>query len=243
MRELSREEYPPNLQEISDPPKKLWMRGTFPPAGTKFLAVIGSRDLSPYGRKVTETLIAGLAGYPISIVSGLALGADACAHAAALRARLHTIGIPGSGLNDEVIGPRTNYGLAQDIAVHGALLSESEPDHQARAYDFPARNRIIVGMADAVLMIEAGPQSGSLISAKYAGEYNRHLLCVPHRIGDPHGYGAEVFIRLGATLVSRPEHILEALNLPIQGATKEESDDTRHKQKNFTQRLRLDHSI
>lgn len=243
MRELSLEEYPSNLQEISDPPKKLWTRGNFPPEGTKFLTVIGSRDLSPYGRKVTETLIAGLAGYPISIVSGLALGADACAHRAALHAGLHTIGIPGSGLNDEVIGPRTNYELAQDIAVHGALLSENDPSHRARAYDFPARNRIMIGMADAVLMIEAGPQSGSLISAKYAGEYNRHLLCVPHRVGDPHGYGAEIFIRLGATLVSKSEHIIEALQLPIQGVLKEEYDQSTHAQKSSTQPVRLDHSI
>ncbi len=207
-------QYPPYLRKITDAPKQLWLRGELPPSETKFLAVVGSRALSRYGKEACEMLIAGLAGYPISIVSGLALGADACAHRAALAAGLHTIAIPGSGLNDDVIGPRTNLGLARDILAHGgALISENEPDHQAAPYDFPSRNRIMVGLADAVLVIEAGPQSGSLISAKYAGEYNRHLLCVPHRIGDPHGYGAEIFLRIGATLVTKSEHILEALQI------------------------------
>lgn len=216
MHDLFPHEYPITLQEIADPPEKLYVRGQLPSPETKVLAVIGSRALSRYGREACETLIEGLAGYPISIVSGLALGADACAHRAALDAGLHTIAVLGSGLHDDVIGPRTNFGLAQEILKKGgALVSENEPDYEAHAYDFPARNRIMVGLADAVLMVEAGPQSGSLISAKYAGEYNRELLCIPHRIGDPHGYGAEVFLRIGATLVTKPEHILEALQIPL----------------------------
>jgi DNA processing protein len=214
--ELTPGEYPVNLREIPDPPAKLWLRGTLPPAHTKMLTVVGSRALSSYGREACEMLISGLRGFPISVVSGLALGADACAHKAALAAGLHTIAIPGSGLGDDVIGPRSNLRLAHEILNKGgALLSESEPDHIAAPYDFPSRNRIMAGLADAILIIEAGKKSGTLITCKYASDYNRELLCVPHRIGDPHGHAAEIFLRLGATYVTHPHHILEALRIPI----------------------------
>lgn len=205
-------DFPIGLREIPEPPKQLYVRGAFPAAGTKFLAVVGSRDLSKYGREACEKLVQGLAGYPLSIVSGLALGTDACAHAAALSVGLHTIAIPGSGLGDSVIYPRTNAALAQSILENGGLLlSEHEDGHKAQIYDFPSRNRLMVGIADAVLVIEAGPKSGTLITARLAGEYNRDLLMVPHRIGDPHGFGAHLFMRLGATLVAESSHILEAL--------------------------------
>lgn len=214
MRQLAPRDYPRNLREIPQPPAHLWLRGSLPPEGHKLLAVVGSRSLSEYGRQACQELIAGLAGHPISIVSGLALGADACAHQAALDAGLHTIAIPGSGLNDEVIAPRSNFPLAMDIlAAGGALLSEQEPDHVPFPSDFPSRNRIMVGMADAVLVIEAGERSGTLITARLAGEYNRDLLCVPHRIGDQNGIGTNQFIRLGAELVTEPVHVLDALKL------------------------------
>ncbi|MHB1163137.1 MAG: DNA-processing protein DprA [Minisyncoccota bacterium] len=215
IRELLQEEWPEQLLEIPQPPEKLWVRGTLPVAGTKLLTVVGSRAMTPYGQEACQKLIAGLAGYPVSIVSGLALGIDTCAHKAALAAGLHTTAIPGSGLADEVIGPRANFGLAKDIlAKGGALLSEHEAEHVARPYDFPSRNRLMVGLADAVLVIEAGQKSGTLITARLAADYNRELLCVPHRIGDPHAFGPHLFIRLGATLVTEPLHILEALRIP-----------------------------
>ncbi|HUQ30412.1 MAG TPA: DNA-processing protein DprA [Candidatus Paceibacterota bacterium] len=213
-RQLDKKDYPAALLEIPQSPESLWIRGSLPPAGTKLLAVVGSRALSRYGKEACEQLIAGLAGYPISIVSGLALGADACAHRAALAAGLHTIAIPGSGLDDSVIGPRTNLGLAQDILkAGGALISEHEPKYKAAPWDFPSRNRIMAGMADAVLMIEASNRSGTLITARLAGEYNRDLLVIPHRIGDPHGFGPHLFARLGAALVTEPNHILEVLKI------------------------------
>lgn len=214
IRELIPADFPPQLREIPEPPEKLWALGSFPAEGTKLLAVVGSRALTSYGREACRTLIEGLAGYPVSIVSGLALGADAAAHKAALAVGLHTIAIPGSGLGKDIIYPRTNVPLAEEIlAAGGLLLSEHPPDHAAREYDFPSRNRIMVGLADAVLMIEAGVRSGTLITARLAGDYNRQLLCVPHRIGDPHAHGSHVFLRIGATLVSESTHILEALGI------------------------------
>lgn len=205
---------PPRLLEIPEPPRALKTRGAWPPAKTRFLAVVGSRAQTPYGRQACESLIAGLAGYPVSIVSGLALGTDACAHKAALSAGLHTVAVLGSGIDDASIYPRTNFGLAKDIlAAGGLLVSEKQDGYKPQLHDFPKRNRIVVGLSHAVLVIEAGPKSGTLITARLAGEYNRELMFVPHRIGDAHGFGAHLFSRLGATLVSEPRHILEALGI------------------------------
>ncbi|MFA5998027.1 MAG: DNA-processing protein DprA [Candidatus Paceibacterota bacterium] len=232
IRELEHAEWPAQLLEIPQPPKRLWARGKLPGAGTKLLAVVGSRAMTRYGQEACEKLITGLAGYPISIVSGLALGVDACAHKAALAAGLHTVAIPGSGLDDTVVSPRTNFGLAQDILANGgALVSEQEPMHKPRLGEFPSRNRLMVGLSDAVLIVEAGQKSGTLITARLASEYNRDLLCIPHRIGDPHSFGSHLFIRLGAALVSEPLHILEALGIPPRegastGAAPSDLEDT-----------------
>lgn len=215
VRELEKELWPAQLLEIPSPPKKLWVRGALAPSGTKTLAVVGSRAMTRYGQEACEKLITGLAGYPISIVSGLALGVDTCAHKAALSAGLHTLAIPGSGLADSVLYPRSNRAFAQEILeAGGGLLSEYAPDTTSRVYFFPERNRLMVGLSDAVLVIEAGQKSGTLITARLASEYNRDLLCIPHRIGDPHAFGSHLFIRLGAALVSDPLHILEALKIP-----------------------------
>ncbi len=219
-------DYPVQLREIPQVPEQLWVRGTLPPAKNKLLTVVGSRALTPYGKQACEQLIAGLAGYPISIVSGLALGADAVAHKAALKAGLHTIAFPGSGLADNVIAPRTNAGLAKEILqARGALLSEYRPDAHPAPWMFPQRNRLMVGISHAVLMIEAGERSGTLITARLAAEYNRELLCVPHRMTDLHGFGSHLFLRLGATLVSEPIHILEALGIPARGDRLQEPEN------------------
>lgn len=220
IRELARSDWPEQLLEIPQPPKRLWVRGALAPEGHKLLAVVGSRAMTQYGRQACESLIAGLAGYPISIVSGLALGTDTCAHKAALAAGLHTTVIPGSGLGDDVLYPRSNRAFAKEIlAAGGGFLSEYPPDAASQIYYFPQRNRIMVGLADAVLIIEAGNKSGTLITARLAGEYNRDLMCIPHRIGDPHAFGPHLFLRLGAALVAEPLHILEALKIaPLEAA-------------------------
>ena len=203
-----------SLLEIPEPPETLWLRGSLPAPHIKKLAVVGSRALTPYGRQACESLIEGLAGYPISIVSGLAFGADACAHKAALAAGLHTIAVPGSGLSDAAIAPRTNLELARTILQNGgALLSEHPPDETARSHYFPSRNRLMVGLSSVILVIEAGERSGTLITARLAAEYSKDLLCIPHRMGDPHGFASSLFIRLGAALVTEPKHILEALGI------------------------------
>lgn len=227
IRELERDEWPAQLLEIPQPPKKLWVRGALPPEGNKLLTVVGSRAMTRYGQEACQKLIGGLAGYPITIVSGLALGTDTCAHKAALAAGLHTLVVPGSGLGDDVLYPRSNRAFAKEILVAGGgFISEYAPDEPSRIYYFPERNRIMVGLSDAVLVIEAGQKSGTLITARLASEYNRDLLCIPHRIGDPHAFGPHLFVRLGAALICEPLHILEALRIAPRetGATAAPTD-------------------
>ena len=147
-------EFPALLREIPDPPEQLFIRGTYPSEDYIFLCVVGSRKYTPYGKSACQSLLSGLRGYPIAIVSGLALGIDAIAHEAALTAGLPTVAVPGSGLQDSVLYPRTNFGLAQRILkAGGALLSEFPPEHEARPENFPQRNRIMAGLSHATLVI------------------------------------------------------------------------------------------
>ena len=214
LRQLTGKEFPPLLQEISDPPATLYLRGTLPAPECKLLTVVGSRKYTPYGKAVVEKLISGLRGYSVAIVSGLALGIDALAHEAALGAGLPTVAVPGSGLNSDVLYPRANYSLAERIlSAGGALLSEFEPDFQARPESFPQRNRIMAGMAEATLIIEAASRSGTLVTAKLATEYNRELLVVPGSIFSPNSFGPHLFLSLGATPVTSSEDILKALHI------------------------------
>ena len=211
---LGPSQFPALLREIPDPPETLYLRGTLPPPETKLLAVVGSRRMSRYGKDACEHLISGLAGYPIAIVSGLALGIDGVAHEAALDAGIVTIAIPGSGLSEEVLYPRTHVRLAHRILENGgALLSEFEPDWKPRPESFPQRNRIMAGISHAVLIIEAGLQSGTLITARLATEYNRELLIVPHSIFAEGGAGGHLFARLGAAPVRGSDDILMALGI------------------------------
>src|SRR3989344_5616066 len=164
---LSPKDFPPLLREIPDAPKKLYVRGKLPSFNSAWLAVVGSRACTPYGRQALRYLIEGLRGYPVVIVSGLAYGIDAEAHKAALEAKLPTVAAPGSGLDWNVLYPRANVNLAREILkAGGALLSEFEPNMKATDYTFPQRNRIMAGLSHATLVVEAKEKSGSLITAK-----------------------------------------------------------------------------
>lgn len=219
LKRLVQENFPPFLHEIPQPPKQLYVRGELPPTDWKWLAVVGSRALSSYGKQACDYLIEGIRGYPIVIVSGLAYGADACAHKAALNAGLPTVAVPGSGLDYSVMYPKAHVGLAKDIiTAGGAHLSEFEPHEEARDFMFPTRNRIVVGLCSAVLIIEAKEKSGSLITAKLTTDYNRDLLVVPGSIFSATSKGTHQFLKLGAQAVTEPEDILKALGLETRKA-------------------------
>lgn len=209
---LSEDEFPKQLLETPEPPKELWLIGSLPSPETTLLTVVGARKYSHYGKEACETLIAGLAGYDIAIVSGLAIGIDTIAHRAALRAGLPTLAVPGSGLDTRVLYPRSNLQLAKEI-VHagGALLSEFSPTTPAAPWTFPKRNRIMAGLAKATLVIEAEKRSGTLITSRLATDYNRDVLAVPGEIFSPLAEGPNMLIALGATPIHESADILRAL--------------------------------
>ncbi|MEX0918636.1 MAG: DNA-processing protein DprA [Candidatus Paceibacterota bacterium] len=216
-RELKPKDFPPQLREIPDPPKSLHLLGHLPGADYVYLTVVGSRRASSYGQEICRQLIGALTGRPVAIISGLALGIDAIAHRAALASSLPTIAVPGSGLDRRVLYPRTNIGLADDIMkAGGALLSEFEPLTPAAPYTFPQRNRIMAGLAQAVLVIEAAERSGTLITARLALDYNRDVLAVPGSILAGQSFGPHRLIRDGATPITGPDELLLALGFDCQ---------------------------
>ncbi len=207
----------PLLTEITDPPETLRIQGTYPghdQGVEKYLTVVGSRKYSDYGKAACESLILGLVGYPIAIISGLALGMDVIAHKAALDAGLKTIAVPGSGLAEDVLYPASHRGLRDTILeAGGCLLSEFDDDFRATPYAFPQRNRIMAGLSHAVFVVEAVPKSGTLITSKYATDYNRDVFTIPHTIFTPTGAGPHRLIREGATPIRSADDILEAFGL------------------------------
>lgn len=214
LRYVPPEEFPALLREIPDPPSTLYLRGVFPTDDLVYLTVVGSRRYSAYGKSACEHLIEGLRGYPVCVISGLALGIDGIAHDAALAAQLPSVAVPGSGLNDDVVYPAAHRGLAHRIlAAGGALVSEFPPDFRATGWGFPRRNRIMAGLAHAVLIIEASERSGTLITARLATEYNRDVLALPGPITHVNAYGPNMLIRLGATPITSSADILEALGI------------------------------
>ncbi len=213
---IEEENIPEMLKEIPDSPPKLYIKGILPNTKTKLLCVVGSRKYTNYGEEVCRTLISGLRGYDIAIVSGLALGIDSIAHRTALEIGLKTIAVPGSGLDESVLYPSTHKNLALKILENGgALISEFEPKFHATPYSFPQRNRIMAGLSHAVLVIEAETKSGTLITSKFATEYNRDVLTVPGSIFSRNSEGPNMLIRLGATPIRSSEDILEALGFKI----------------------------
>ena len=216
IRTLPQSEFPPLLAEIPQPPKELWLEGALPRAELKLLAVVGSRKYTTYGKQVVEHLMAGLAGYPIGIISGLALGIDSLAHEAALSHGLYTMAVPGSGLDQSVLYPPTHKRLARRIIeAGGGLLSEFEPTLPAARWTFTQRNRIMAGMCQATLLIEAAPESGTLITARMAVDYNRELLVVPGSIFSKTSLGTHQFLKLGATPVTAAADILAVLGIEV----------------------------
>jgi len=217
---LTLPEFPPLLQEINDPPEVLYIKGEYPEIeNTFFLAVVGSRKYSRYGEAVTKFLIEGLRGYPVVIVSGLAMGIDTIAHKSAMENGLKTVAVPGSGLAKEVLYPRINQGVASRILEKGgALVSEFEPSFKATPWSFPQRNRVMAGLSHAVLVIEAGEKSGTLITARLASEYNRDVLVIPGSVFDEGSKGPHIFLKIGATPITSQEDLRSALGFHDEGA-------------------------
>ena len=200
-------EYPGRLQNIYDPPCLLYVKGRLPAIDeTAAVAVVGTRDCTPYGVACAEKLGYGLASGGAVVVSGLAKGIDAAASRGALRAGGVTVGVVGNGL--DVHYPYESRYLYEDIAAAGALLSEYPPGTEPAGSHFPARNRIISGLSLATLVVEAPERSGALITAETALEQGRDVFAVPGPIDAPASVGCNRLIRDGAGLVSDAWDIL-----------------------------------
>jgi DNA processing protein len=210
---LSDEDYPKRLQELEQPPPVLFKRGELVPEDEWAVAVVGTRRVTGYGRQVAEDVAGTLASHGITVISGLARGVDSISHQAALNAGGRTIAVLGSGL-DRVYPPE-NRQLAENISTNGALLSDYPPGTPPEASNFPPRNRLISGLALAVVIIEAGNTSGALITAGFAADQGREVFAVPGNITAPGSKGTNRLIQDGAQPLLNPEQLLEALELTM----------------------------
>lgn len=206
-------EYPASLRLIYDPPPVLFYQGRWHDRDDRALAVVGARRATVYGKKVAEKFGRELAQAGFVIVSGMARGIDSAAHQGCLAANGRTIAVLGSGL--DVIYPRENIKLAEQIKEKGLVMTEYPPGTQPLKGNFPARNRIIAGLSLGVLIVEAAVQSGALITADFALEFGREVFAVPGPITSPNSRGTHNLIKQGAKLVEEVADILEEFMLPV----------------------------
>jgi len=204
--------YPAALMSIADPPPVLWARGNVDALTPRAVAIVGSRAGSPYALAVAERLAADLSARGIVIISGLARGVDSAAHRGAVAAKGATLAVLGSGA--DVIYPAEHRDLAREIETDGAVVSELVPGTPPQKQFFPLRNRIISGLSRAVLIVEAGEKSGSLITARCALEQGRDVLAVPGNVLAGRNRGGHALLKDGAKIVESADDILEELGLP-----------------------------
>jgi DNA processing protein len=206
-------QYPERLREIYDPPPVLWVRGDASLLARPAIAIVGTRHPTPYGTGVTEMLARDLAARRLLVLSGMARGIDSSAHKGALAARMPTVAVWGTGI--DVIYPKENKKLAEEIlASGGAIVSEVPMGTFPAPQNFPRRNRIISGLSIAVLVVEAGENSGTRVTARCAAEQNRDLYAVPGNVTSKGSWTPNTLIKQGAKLVATWEDVWE--DLPSQ---------------------------
>lgn len=197
------------FNEINQIPSQLYFYGNnnlLNKKNTKILCIIGSRKMTNYGKQAVDYLVSGLQNYNIIIISGLALGIDSEAHKAAIRYNIPTITFPGSGLDEEVLYPKTNIDLFENIIKeNGAAISEYKPKEKSQMYFFPARNRLMAALSDLILVIEAEEKSGTQITARLALEYNKDVAIVPGSIFSAYSRGTAQLFKDGAYPVTSSE--------------------------------------
>jgi DNA processing protein len=206
-------DYPRNLKFIPDPPLVLYVKGEISQGDRMGIAIVGSRRASFYGLSSAEKFSAELAQLGFTIVSGMARGIDSAAHRGALKARGRTLAVIGSGFGH--IYPGENKKLAEEIAQHGAVISEFSVGTRPLRQNFPRRNRVISGLGLGVLVVEAARNSGALITADFALEQGREVFALPGKVDSANSIGTHALIQQGAKLVFCVEDILEEWNLPL----------------------------
>ncbi len=204
-------DYPKLLREIDDLPPVIYIKGEIAAADGPSLTIVGTRRATAYGREVAKHLAGEVAKLGITVVSGLARGIDGVAHRAALEAGGRTIAVMGSGI--DIVYPPEHAGLAREIALSGAVMTEHPLGAKPEAQHFPRRNRLLSGLSLGTLVVEAGEGSGALSTVRFALEQNREVFCVPGSIYSPASSMTNRLVQEGAKLVMDVDDILEELNL------------------------------
>jgi DNA processing protein len=205
--------FPERLRAIFDPPRALYLRGSGEPEllGGRAVAVVGARSCSPYGAQVARTLARDLARAGLVVVSGLARGIDGEAHRGALEAHGLTVGVLGCGIDRDY--PASHAHLSRRIEEKGLVVSEYEPGVEPGPWRFPARNRIIAGLCEAVVVVEARERSGALITADFALDEGREVFAVPGEITSSLSAGTNALLKLGAAPLTCSGDVLDALGI------------------------------
>jgi len=207
--------YPFKLKQCDDGPVLLYYKGNADLNAQKVISIVGTRAATDYGKEVTQKLVEDLSIYSPLIVSGLALGIDICAHKAALKNNLQTVGVLAHGL--EKIYPDLNISTAQQMVKQGGLLTEFISETEMLPEYFPRRNRIVAGLANATIVIESKKSGGSLITAEIANSYDRDVFAVPGRINDTSSEGCNLLIKANkAMLIQSAEDVVKALNWDVE---------------------------
>ena len=204
-------DYPKKLKQAPDSPVVLYYNGTADLNGKKTISIVGTRKSTSYGREFTERIVEHLKAHQAQIISGLAYGIDICAHKAALKNGMETIGVMASGL--DIIYPSAHKSIAKDMIGSGGLITEFPTGEKPEAHNFPARNRIIAGMSDAVIVVEAATKGGALITAEIANSYNRDVFALPGDVGKKFSEGCNNLIKQNkAVLLTSIEDIEYVMN-------------------------------
>lgn len=212
--------YPERLKSIFDPPFAIFLRGKGIPEARNYIAIVGARKATKYGLEVAEEIAQDLSDAGVCVVSGGALGIDAAAHRGALKGQTPTVAVMGCGI--DISYPRSNADLLENIAENGAVISEYPPGIKPFKSQFPERNRIVSGLSDGVVVVEATKKSGALITAHLALNEGRTVFCVPGSIKSPYSKGTHSLLRDGAVLTESADDVILELNTGIRSTEKEE---------------------
>lgn len=206
--------YPKRLKECADSPVMIYAKGEMNLNAERIVSIVGSRKSTAYGKKICEQMVDAFASYNILIVSGLAYGIDICAHRSALKNNLPTVGVLAHGLDH--LYPAEHFNTSEKMIENGGLLSEFMSNTKMNPEYFPRRNRIVAGMADATIVIEATVKSGALITAEIANSYDRDVFAIPGRVDDISSEGCNLLIKANkAMLIQSPEDVIRAMSWDV----------------------------
>ena len=226
------EDYPPKLNNIPGAPSGIYVKGKLPDPDIPTVAIVGSRNCTEYGRAMAEYFAAALASAGVQIISGMARGIDGIAQKAAFDTGAPTYGVLGCGV--DVIYPKENEELFKKVITNGGLIAEVAPGSQALKSQFPSRNRIISGLSDILLVVEARVKSGTGITVRFALDQGKDIFAVPGRLTDPLSAGCNRLITEGAGMARTPDDILKALGIGDNDAIKNISGNIIQKPQNLS---------